>query len=189
MPKSTHEQMMIYLFLAPGFEEVEALTPADYLRRCELELKLVGVGGKCITGAHGISVTCDTTTEELAATPLPDMIILPGGMPGTLNLERSEAVTQMVTACGQAGKIIAAICAAPSILGHMGLLNGKRAVCFPGFEQELIGAELAAEPVVTDGNIITAKGAGVANQFAFALVRALLGQERANSLKAALQWQ
>jgi len=174
--------MMIYLFLAPGFEEVEALTPADYLRRCELELKLVGVGGKNITGSHGITVTCDMTAEEAAAAAaeqLPEMIILPGGMPGTRNLEQSETVT----------KIIAAICAAPSVLGHMGLLNGKRAVCFPGFEQELSGAEIVSEPVVADGNTITSKGAGTANHFAFALVASLLGQERADSLKAALQWE
>lgn len=184
--------MMIYLFLAPGFEEVEALTPADYLRRCELDVMLVGVGGKAITGSHGITVTSDMTVEEavsLAAKELPDMVILPGGMPGTRNLERSEAVTKMITDCYQAGKKVGAICAAPSVLGHMGLLNGKRAVCFPGFEQELSGAVVGSEPVVTDGNIITSKGAGTANQFAFALVAALLGQERADSLKAVLQWE
>ena len=129
--------MMIYLFLAPGFEEVEALTPADYLRRCELDLKLVGVGGKNITGSHGITVTCDITAEE-AAEHLPEMIILPGGMPGTRNLEQSETVTKMITDCYQAGKTIAAICAAPSILGHMGLLNGRRAVCFPGYGRDCI---------------------------------------------------
>ena len=183
-----YKHMMIYLFLAPGFEEVEALTPADYLRRCELDLKLVGVGGKNITGSHGITVTCDITAEE-AAEHLPEMIILPGGMPGTRNLEQSETVTKMITDCYQAGKTIAAICAAPSILGHMGLLNGRRAVCFPGYEQELSGAEIESEPVVADGNIITSKGAGTANHFAFALVASLLGQERADSLKAALQWE
>ena len=117
------------------------------------------------------------------------MIILPGGMPGTRNLEQSETVTKMITDCYQAGKTIAAICAAPSILGHMGLLNGRRAVCFPGYEQELSGAEIVSEPVVADGNIITSKGAGTANHFAFALVASLLGQERADSLKAALQWE
>ena len=95
----------------------------------------------------------------------------------------------MITDCYQAGKTIAAICAAPSILGHMGLLNGRRAVCFPGYEQELSGAEIVSEPVVADGNIITSKGAGTANHFAFALVASLLGQERADSLKAALQWE
>lgn len=187
-----YKHMMIYLFLAPGFEEVEALTPADYLRRCELELKLVGVGGKNITGSHGITVTCDMTAEEAAAAAaeqLPEMIILPGGMPGTRNLEQSETVTKIITDCYQAGKKIAAICAAPSVLGHMGLLNGKRAVCFPGFEQELSGAEIVSEPVVADGNTITSKGAGTANHFAFALVASLLGQERADSLKAALQWE
>ena len=178
---------MVYLYLAPGFEEVEALTPADYLRRCGQEVVLVGVGSQVITGSHGITVHCNCIAEEAEA--LPDMIILPGGMPGTVNLENNAYVTQKIEACYWGSKFIAAICAAPSILGHMGLLEGKRATCYPGYEKELSGAEAVNEPVVTDGKIITAKGAGVSNRFAFALVEALCGKEKADEIKAAVQWQ
>ena len=179
---------MIALFLAEGFEEIEALATVDVLRRSQLDVQTVGVGGRRIRGAHGIEVTADILDQEWTADEL-EAVVLPGGMPGTRNLEQSETVTKMITDCYQAGKTIAAICAAPSILGHMGLLNGRRAVCFPGYEQELSGAEIVSEPVVADGNIITSKGAGTANHFAFALVASLLGQERADSLKAALQWE
>lgn len=178
---------MVYLVLAPGFEEVEALTPLDYLRRVGQEVKVLGVGSQVVTGTHGITVHCDCIIEE--AEELPDMLILPGGMPGTKNLERNAYVAKQIEACYWGGKFVAAICAAPSILGHMGLLEGKKATCFPGFEQELQGAEVLSQPVVRDDRIITAKGAGVANQFAFALIEALCGKEEAETLKAAIQWQ
>ncbi len=178
---------MVYLVLAPGFEEVEALTPLDYLRRVGQEVKVLGVGSQVVTGAHGITVHCDCIIEEAEA--LPDMLVLPGGMPGTKNLERNAYVAKQIEACYWGGKFVAAICAAPSILGHMGLLEGKKATCFPGFEQELQGAEVLNEPVVRDDRIITAKGAGVANQFAFALIEALCGKEEAETLKATIQWQ
>lgn len=178
---------MVYLYLAPGFEEVEALTPADYLRRCGCEVQLVGVGGRLITGAHGITVQVDCTAEE--AVELPEMVILPGGMPGTRNLEECPAVTELVSACVQAGGYAAAICAAPSVLGHLGLLSGRRATCYPGFEGELIGAEVVREPVVVDGKLITSRGAGTANQFAFALAETLCGKEVAEALGAAVQWE
>lgn len=178
---------MVYLLLAPGFEEVEALTPADYLRRAGQEVKLVGVGSQVVTGSHGITVHCDTIIEE--ATELPELLILPGGMPGTRNLEKSAHVAKKIEDCCWGEKLIGAICAAPSVLGHMGLLEGKKATCYPGYEQELQGAEHVDAPVVRDGRIITAKGAGAANQFAFALVEALCGKEQADALKAAVQWE
>ena len=178
---------MVYLYLAPGFEEVEALTPADYLRRCGQEVVLVGVGSQVVTGSHGLTVHWNCIAEE--AEEIPDMIILPGGLPGTRNLEQNAYVAKKIEACYWGGKYVAAICAAPSILGHMSLLEGKRATCYPGFEKELLGAEVVTEPVVTDGKIITARGAGVANQFAFALAEALCGKEAADELKAAVQWQ
>ncbi len=178
---------MVYLLLAPGFEEVEALTPLDYLRRVGQEVRMVGVSSQIVTGAHGITVHCDTVVEEL--TELPDLLILPGGMPGTRNLARNAYVAKQIEACYWGGKLIGAICAAPSILGQMSLLEGKKATCFPGFEAELLGAEVLPDPVVRSGQIITAKGAGVANQFAFALVEALCGSETADELKATIQWQ
>lgn len=177
---------MVYVFLAPGYEEIEALTPVDYLRRCGQDVKLVGVGGKTIVGAHQITVTCDCVAED--GMTLPDMAVLPGGMPGTTNLEKSNAVTDCVKACAQAGKWIGAICAAPSVLGHLGLLKGKRAVCFPGFEQELKGAHVEKTPVAIDGKIITSRGAGTANQFAFALAEALCGKEETEKLRKTVQW-
>ena len=179
---------MIYVFLADGFEEVEALTPVDYLRRCELPVQTVGVTGKIVTGSHGIPVTADILAEEMDLTQM-DAAVLPGGMPGTLNLEASEAVKDALNWCAEQQCLIGAICAAPSVLGHMGVLIGKRATCFPGFEGELAGAQFVNEAAVRDGNIITSRGAGTATQFAAFLIEALLSKERADRLKAGIQWQ
>ena len=179
---------MICVFLANGFEEVEALTPVVFLRRCELDVKMVGVSGPVAVGSHGIAVACDLVAEELDLSQV-EAVILPGGMPGTLNLEASDVVHQAVQACYDRGQIVAAICAAPSVLGHMGLLEGKKAVCFPGFEDQLLGAEYQDAPVVRDGNIITSKGAGTASQFAFALAEAFCSAERARVLREGIQWQ
>lgn len=178
---------MVYLFLAEGFEEVEALTPLDYLRRAELSVQSVGVTGKRVTGSHGIEVTADITADEVDFNKM-EMIVLPGGMPGTLNLEKNLVVQQAVDLCALNGKTIGAICAAPSILGHKSLLRGKQAVCFPGFEQTLAGATILREPVVCDGQYITARGAGAAQQFAFALIAQALGKEKADLVAAAVQW-
>ena len=179
---------MIYVFLANGFEEVEAVTSIDFLRRCGLDVRTVGVSGPVAVGSHKIPVVCDMTVGEI--TPeLADAVILPGGMPGTLNLEASGEVRNAVRWCAENDKWIGAICAAPSVLGHMGFLNGKKATCFPGFEQELAGAEVRNEPVVRDGKIITSRGAGTASQFAFALVEALCSREEAMKMKAGVQWQ
>lgn len=177
---------MVYLFLAPGFEEVEALTPLDYLRRCDVDVRTVGVGGKTIKGSHGIPIVCDLEDNEVAPA-YTDAVILPGGLPGTTNLQKSEIVREVVLYCAQHQLPIAAICAAPSILGQLGLLKGYRATCAYGFEDQL-GTACTGEPVEVDGNIITARGAGVAQQFAFALVEKLVSKERAEQLKAAVRW-
>ena len=132
--------------------------------------------------------SCDMTVEEMDISAA-DAVILPGGMPGTLNLEACPQVQEAVRWCAEHNKWVGAICAAPSVLGHMGLLEGKKATCFPGFEQELTGAEFLAEPVVRDGKIITSRGAGTASQFAFALIEALCSPEQAARLKASVQWQ
>ncbi|WMJ23436.1 DJ-1/PfpI family protein [Paludicola sp. MB14-C6] len=180
---------MVAVFLAQGFEEVEAFTPLDYLRRCEeLDVKTVGVTGKMVTGSHGITTIADLSLEELNLEEL-EMIILPGGMPGTINLEKSEKVQAIINYCIVNNIVIAAICAAPSILGHKGILNGKKASCYIGFEDELIGATVLNEPVVVDHNIITARGAGVANEFAFALIEKLLSKARAQKVKDSVLWQ
>ncbi|MGI5893602.1 MAG: DJ-1 family glyoxalase III [Candidatus Merdivicinus sp.] len=179
---------MIYVFLANGFEEVEALTPIDFLRRCELDVRTVGVNGEVAIGSHRIPVGCDLTVDEIDITKA-DAVILPGGMPGTLNLEASPVVKEAVLWCRDHDKWIGAICAAPSVLGHLGVLEGKKATCFPGFEQELKGAEHLTDPVVRDGKIITSRGAGTASQFAFALIEALCSPEQAARMKASVQWQ
>lgn len=176
---------MIYLFLAEGFEEIEALAPLDILRRAGQCVKTVGVTGSTVTGAHAIPVVCDVTVDSLAEQP--EAVILPGGMPGTLNLEKSETVCRLVRQTYEQGGLVCAICAAPSILGHMGLLAGKRATCFPGFEKDLLGAELSPDSVCRDGNIITAKGAGVALDFGFCITQALCGAETAQQIHDAIQ--
>lgn len=180
---------MIYCFLADGFEEVEALSPVDILRRAGLEVKTVGVGGQFITSSHGIIVKSDLTIDKINVHDSLDAVILPGGMPGTLNLEASDAVQATIDECAKNGKLICAICAAPSILGHKGLLKGKKATVFPGFEKDLIGADATGESVVKDGNIITAKGAGVAVQFGLEIVAALISKEKSNAIKASIQCQ
>lgn len=165
---------MIYVFLADGFEECEALAPVDILRRGGYEVKTVGVGGRTVIGSHKIPVVCDITEDEAKTDGL-EAIILPGGMPGTLNLEKSERVQGFIDYAAEKGLVIGAICAAPSVLGHKGLLKGKRATCYDGFEKELIGATLSGEPVVTDGKITTACGAGAAFDFGFRLLSELSG--------------
>ena len=178
---------MIYAFLAEGFEETEAIAPIDILKRCGKEVVTVGIGGGEITGAHGITVVADITDSDMILTDKVEMIVLPGGMPGTLNLEKNEAVQSAVSFCAENGKYIGAICAAPSILGKLGLLDGKKATCFPGFEQFLTGAEFTGEPVNIDGNIITARGAGVAVDFGLALAKVLCGEAKAEKLRQSLR--
>ena len=173
---------MIYVFLANGFEECEALAPIDILKRAGFEVITVGVNGKTATGSHNIPVICDITTNEIKFENI-EAIILPGGMPGTINLENDATVQKAIDYASANNLLIGAICAAPSILGHNGLLNGKNAICFPGFEKDLTGAAILNDFVVCDGNIITAKGAGVAFEFGFKLLSYLKDEQTANDLK------
>jgi len=178
---------MVYLFLAEGFEEVEAITPIDYLRRAGIDVTTVGIGGTQITGAHGITVNtdiCECALNENSESA--DMIILPGGMPGTLNLKASETVISFIKKAAENNAYIGAICAAPSILGEMGLLQGKRAVCYPGFEDKLLGARLCDCNAVRDGNIITARSAGGACDFARELISAIKGADAAGKVMDAI---
>lgn len=180
------EKIMIYVFLAQGFEEVEALAPIDLLRRCGKEVITVGVNDNIIVGSHNIPIVTDTITQEIKLDDTLEMIILPGGMPGTINLENNPAVQEAIDFCVKNDKFIGAICAAPSILGHKGILKNKKAVCFEGFENQLEGADVSKDSVMADGNIITARGAGVAIQFGLKLVEVLISKERSNTLKAAI---
>lgn len=176
---------MVYLFLANGFEEIEALCPLDLLRRAGVEVTTVGIGGEMIMGSHGITVAADIP-EGMFADSAPDMIILPGGMPGSKNLDESRVVDAALKAAARRGSLIAAICAAPMVLGHRGLLAGKEAICYPGFEKELTGAKISGKRVVRDDNIITAAGMGVALEFGLELVAALRGRDTAEQLRRAV---
>lgn len=177
---------MIPLFLANGFEEIEALATVDILRRAGVEVVTVGVGGNTPVGAHGIAVCADMTEDQLNIDTI-DGVVLPGGMPGTTNLEASAVVQKAVACAAERELLVAAICAAPSILGHGGYLREKRATCYPGFEQELTDAIVVNEGVVVDGNIITASGAGVAVDFALELVQYLASDEMADSIRGGIQ--
>lgn len=167
---------MIYVYLADGFEETEAVTPIDLLRRGGKEVVIVGVGDNIITSSHGVSIVADTIAQEAPLTDELEMIVLPGGMPGTLNLEKSPYVQAAIDYCVENNKFIGAICAAPSILGHKGLLNGRKAVCYEGFETQLEGAETSDAPVVADGIFITSRGAGTAVEFGLALLEAAVSK-------------
>ncbi len=160
---------MIYILLADGFEEVEALGCCDMLRRGEIGVRLATVGEEYVKGSHGITVKSDITANDIDF-DLIDGVVLPGGMPGTLNLLKSEKAKEIIRFCADNNRLIGAICAAPMILGDLGILEGKRATCFPGYEDRLTGAELENDFVVTDKNIITAKGAGASLLFGAAIV-------------------
>jgi len=176
---------MIYEFLAEGFEELEAAAPLDILRRAGVEVQSVGVGGRTVTGSHGIPVQCDIIPEEMDCGSCLG-VILPGG-PGRSNLAKSPAVQELLRAVSARGGLIAAICGAPEILGLLGLLEGKRACCFPGSEKDLLGAQVLYDPVVIDGNVITSRGAGTAILFALALVEYLVSPEKAREIAAQIQ--
>ena len=179
---------MVYVFLADGFEEIEALAPVDILRRGGIEVKTVGIGSKTVTGSHNISVLCDLPENEVDFYSI-EAVVLPGGMPGTLNLEKSITVNKAIDFACKNGKIIGAICAAPSILGKKGLLSGKNATCFPGFEKYLSGARVLDTPVVRDGEIITSCGAGAALEFGFCLLAALKDEPAADKLRQNMKYK
>lgn len=180
---------MIYTFLADGFEEIEALAPVDFLRRAGIEVLTVGVSSGEVTGAHGIKVLADITMDNVELNDELQGVILPGGMPGAENLNNSPDVQKAIDYCAKSNRIISAICAAPFILGRKGLLSGKKATCFPGFESELIGAVLVDEGVAVDGSIITARGAGVAWEFGASICSAIVGEQKALQILRGIQWK
>ncbi len=167
---------MIYVLLADGFEEVEAIAPIDVMRRNNIEVKTAGVGGTQICGAHSMTVIADMKIEDINLDDV-EGIILPGGMPGTLNLQKDEYVNKLIEHCRENELLLAAICAAPMILGELGILEGKDAVCFPGFEEHLKGADICDCPVAVCDNVITAKGAGAALEFGAAIVDYFSGED------------
>ncbi len=164
---------MIYVFLAEGFEEIEAIAPVDILRRCGAKVVTVSItDDREVKGAHGITVLADATASVCNFKDA-KAIVLPGGLPGADNLENSEIVKKALISANERGAVLAAICAAPKVLGKHGLLAGKKATCYPGFESELVGAEKASCKTVICENIVTACGAGAAYEFGFAIAEAL----------------
>ena len=176
---------MLYMFLANGFEETEAIACLDVIRRGEIAIQTVSIDDPLVKGAHGISIQADILLDEITTEQL-EGIILPGGMPGTLNLEKNETLSALIEYCRQNNLLIAAICAAPSILGKRGLLKGEKAVCFPGFEDFLEGAVLSKEKCVESGPFITAKAMGAAIDFGLAIVARLKSPNLAEHIKRSI---
>ncbi|HHX13552.1 MAG TPA: DJ-1/PfpI family protein [Clostridiales bacterium] len=174
---------MVLVHLAEGFEEVEALTVVDLLRRAGIDCKTVSVTGRLpVNGAHGVQVTADLLFDQ-ADYKAAEMIVLPGGLPGTDNLAAHSGLTAAILDFAEQDKPLAAICAAPSILGGLGLLKGRNAVIYPGLEGKLTGAVVGRDNVVTDGNITTSKGPGTAMEFALELIRRLKGKDAAQTVR------
>lgn len=175
---------MVYVLFAEGFEEIEALAPIDILLRGGVAVKKLSIGDSCtVTGAHGIRVETDGTLKAALDTEeTPDAVFLPGGMPGAKNLDASPLVTEILHRTEKKGGILAAICAAPMVLGTRDYLENKEAVCYPGFEKFLRGARLSARPVVTDGNITTAVGMGAASALGLRLLSLLKDEETARRI-------
>ena len=176
---------MIYLFLENGFEEIEAAAPIDILRRAGAELKTVGEGGRAVMSARGVTVMADLEESGVSLGNM-EMAILPGG-PGTQNHEQSHTACDALRFCAENDRYIGAICAAPSVLGHLGLLHGHDAVCYPGYEDELGAKHVLYDPVCVSGKIITARGAGVAVEFALKLVEVLYGAQKAQEIRKSIQ--
>ena len=178
---------MVYVILADGFEEIEAIEPVDILRRSGVEVSTAAIGEKLmVRGAHGINVEADMRAADVELKE-GDVLMLPGG-PGHELLDASNTVHGLINEAQIRGCLTAAICAAPSVIGKKGMLSGKRATCYPGYEQYLYGAEVTGNKVETDGSFVTGKGPGAAADFGFALAAMLKGQETADAVRKAMQF-
>lgn len=176
---------MIYVMLANGFEEIEALAFVDILRRAEIDVSTVSIYDETqVKGAHGITVLADYTIGDIGY--LGTGIVLPGGLPGTTNLEENAIVIDLIKKYAKDGKFVGAICAAPSVLGKLGILKKKSATCYPPFEKFLVDANLSSERVAVDGNIVTSKGAGTAHDFAFKFVELIKDKKTADNIRSSM---
>lgn len=178
---------MVYVFLADGFEEIEAIAPVDIMKRAGIDVKTVGVTGTTVTGAHNIEISSDISLNEVSLDKA-SLLFLPGGMPGTTNLLENDKLKELILSANEKGVFVSAICAAPMILGKLGLLKGKNATCFPGFEEFLEGANVKGDKVVFDKNIITSRGAGTAHLLGFKFVEILKDKKTAEELSSAMQY-
>ena len=179
---------MVLLFLADGFEEIEALTQVDYLRRAGVDVVTVGLNGEYACGTRKIIVKADTVLEKVDYTSDVEMVILPGGLGGMNAMKSNEKVCSIVKKAESDGKYVTAICASPTIFAHLDMVKGKKCVCYPGMEDELIaaGGIYVNEPVVTDGKIITARAAGASEEFSFELIKVLKGEEVAENVRKSI---
>lgn len=176
----------IGIFMANDCEEIEGLTVVDIARRAGIEIVMISITGSCeVTSSHKVTFMADACKDEIDYSTL-DGIVLPGGMPGTLHLGEDTTVDKVIREFASCGKLVAAICAAPSVLGLAGLLEGKNAACHPGFEEKLLGAITSDEDVVQDGNIITSRGMGTAIPFALEIVRYFMDDETVDKVKKGL---
>ena len=174
---------MIYVFLATGFEDIEAIAPVDIMRRAGLEVQTVSITGEeIVTSAHGVGIASDLLLSDVNFSSA-EMLVLPGGLPGSTNLDACKPLTEAIKRHFESGGPIAAICAAPLVYGHLGLLQGRRATCYPGVERELKGATYTAAIVERDGNIITGKGPAAAFEFGYTIVDFFLGEGASQPLR------
>lgn len=174
---------MVYIILGEGFEETEAVVPCDLLRRAGVDVRFAGIGGREITGGHGITVRADCAAEETDLTKA-EMLVLPGGLGGVASIQKSETVKKAVSRVYENGGYAAAICAGPTVLAGLGITDGKRAVCYPGCEAQMGSALICGENAVIDGRVITGRAPGAAFDFGLALVKALRGEEAARQVAA-----
>ena len=177
----------VIILLAEGFEEIEAITPIDYLRRAGIEVTVVAIGSSLtVKGARGVSVNADMNLREAGSGSF-DAVIIPGGMPGAANIAASKEAGALITEAAAAGKRICAICAAPAVvLAPLGLLSGKKFTCYPGMEEKVSDGKWTDASVAIDGNIITSRGAGTAGVFAIAVIGQLLGEDEGNKIAKAV---
>ncbi|NLL93520.1 MAG: DJ-1/PfpI family protein [Clostridiales bacterium] len=179
--------MKVCCFLATGFEEVEALSVVDILRRGNIDTIMVSISGDLfVTGSHNITIKADMKIEDVDFDSV-DMLFLPGGMPGTTNLSGCKVLCDNIVDFNAKGKRLAAVCAAPSIFGDLGILNGKKATCYPGFEERLVGATVVKDRVITDGNITTSRGIGTSLELGLELLKLLTNKESADSMAQDIQ--
>ncbi len=177
---------MIYMLMADGFEDIEALEPLDILRRCDLEIKTAGIDKSEAISSHGVKVETDILIDDVKKEDM-ELLFLPGG-PGHTNLDESEKVQELIDYAAANGIYIASICAAPSIIGKKGLLNGKKYTCFPGFEKYIQGGKKKGAKVVCDGKFITARGAGAAGDLGFCIAEIFVGKKSAKLLRKTMQY-
>lgn len=179
---------MVYVILGSGFEEAEAIVPCDLMRRAGIEVKLAGIGGLNVTGGHGISVCSDCVAEQTDFSDA-EMIVLPGGLGGVASIRACSHVLDAVSAQYAAGRYVAAICAAPTILAQLGITDGKKATCYPGCEKDMTTADTTGEPAVCDGKVITGKAAGTAFDFGLMLIEKLRDKQTAERIAASVVYR